>query len=197
MNYMNSKSEYRLKHILSSDWIIAKYILDTEDYIEFLIDYDSSISFEKDDKILYSIKSENSTISFNSTVIDIDFPTYDKITIRIKKPFERRTYSRYNVSLEANLSSINSDEICNIVDISKNGFKILSNSELNLKDLIDLNANINSSDSIKSSCLIVYKQDNIIYQHDYKYIYGVKVKSINRESVTLLDDFISSLKSSN
>lgn len=193
MNYSNRKTEYKVKHILSSDWTIAKYILDDEDCIELLVEYNSLISFEKDDKILYSIESENSILSFNTVIDDIDFPTQDKITIRIKKPFERRHYSRYNVSLDSNISCTDGVESCCVVDVSVNGFKILTNLDLKLKNFIDLNINISDSEFIDSECLVVYKQLNTSYKQKYDFVYGVTIKHITPQNKRMLNDFILNL----
>lgn len=194
MNYKNSSSEYYIKHILSSDWIVAKYISDNDDFIEFLIDDTNTISFEKDDKIIYSIKSKNKNCTFNTVVSDIDFPTYDKITITIKKPFERRVYSRFSVNLS---SSFLKDGVLNessVVDISKNGFKIITNSKLSVKDSIDITVCIDDGESITAKCSIVYKQVNDIYSKNYKYIYGLKISKIAESDKTFLNEFVSSLK---
>ena len=195
MSYISSKSEYSIKHILSPDWIFAKYVSDNEEYIELLIEYNESISFENDDKIVFSIKSKNSNLVFNTVILDIDFPTYDKITIRIKKPFERRNYSRYNVSLNSVVFNDSYSEKCLTVDISEKGAKILSDLELPLKSLIELNISIGDSEFISIKGSIVYKQMNTTYNNKYKNIYGIKLVDISKQNKILLDDFILSLTS--
>ena len=194
LNYKSSNSEYLIKHVLSTEWIIAKYISDNDDYIEFLIEDSNTVSFEKDDKIIYSIKSKNKNCTFNTVVSDIDFPTYDKITITVKKPFERRVYSRYNVNLSSTIlkNGVSTDSI--VVDISKNGFKIITNSDLDLKQTISMTVFIDDNVSLLVKCSVIYKQPNFDYSNQYKYMYGLKISEISNIDKSLLNDFISSLR---
>ncbi len=78
------KSDFNIKHILSSDWIPVKYISDDGDTLQFLIEDTNNMYFEKDDKIIYSVKSKNKDYIYNTVVDDIDFPTYNKFIIKIK-----------------------------------------------------------------------------------------------------------------
>lgn len=194
MNKSDSSSEYYIKHILSTDWIPAKYISNTTKHITLLIDDTDSISFEEDDKIIYSVKSNNKNYVYNTIVSDIDFPTYDKITITIEKPLERRVYSRYNVNLLSELNRNDISESCSVIDISKNGFKITTNSDLSIKENIKLIIFLNSLQTIVADCCIIYKEFNNIYNNDNKFIYGCKIYNLSKEDKLLLNEFIDTLK---
>lgn len=193
MNESNLKAGYFIKHILSSEWIPAKYISDNGQYIEFLIEDTDSISFEKDDKIVYSVKSKHKNYTYNTVVSDIDFPTYDKITITLKKPLERRSYSRFNVNLPSTISTNNDSMACSVVDISKNGFKIITDEDLTIKNFIDLNIQINDNENISAKCNIIYKSFNCDYLDNHKFVYGLKISSLDLSDKNLLKDFVESL----
>ena len=194
MKESNSSSEYYIKHILSTEWIPAKYISDNGKHIELLIEDTDSISFEEDDKIIYSVKSKNKNCTFNTVISDIDFPTYDKIAITIEKPFERRCYSRYNVNLLATLQHDNDVQDCVVVDISKKGFKIITNTKLSVNDSINLSISLGGNQFIHSTCNVIHKSLNVNYLNNTKFVYGLKIASISFEDKTLLNDFVITLK---
>lgn len=193
MNESNSSSEYYIKHILSTEWIPAKYISNTNKHIELLIDDTDSISFEEDDKIIYSVKSKNKNYVYNTVVSDIDFPTYDKITITIEKPLERRVYSRYNVDLLSTLNRNNISESCSVIDISKNGLKITTNIELDIKEYVNLLIPFNNQQTINVHCSVIYKDFNTIYKNTKKYVYGLKIIDLSHQDKQLLKEFLDTL----
>lgn len=194
MKESNSSSEYYIKHILSTEWIPAKYISDNGKHIELLIEDTDSISFEEDDKIIYSVKSKNKNCTYNTVISDIDFPTYDKIVITIEKPLERRVYSRYNVNLSSTLTKNNLSEECSVVDISKNGFKIITNSKLLIKDFVDLSVPLGYNQFINAKCTVIYKSFNATYLNNNKFVYGLKITGLSLVDKNLLNDFINSLR---
>lgn len=194
MKESNSSSEYYIKHILSTEWIPAKYISDNGKHIELLIEDTDSISFEEDDKIIYSVKSKNKNCTYNTVISDIDFPTYDKITITIEKPLERRVNSRYNVNLSSTIRKNNLSEECSVVDISKNGFKIITNKKLLIKDFVDLSVSLGCNQFINATCTVIYKTFNTIYSNNDSFVYGLKITSLSLADTNLLNDFIDSLR---
>lgn len=194
MKESNSNSEYYIKHILSTEWIPAKYISDNGKHIELLIEDTDSISFEEDDKIIYSVKSKNKNCTYNTVISDIDFPTYDKIAITIEKPLERRVYSRYNVNLSSTFTRNNLSEECSVVDISTNGFKIITNGKLSIKDFIDLSVPLGDNQFINAKCTVIYKSFNATYLTNNKFVYGLHIKGLSLVDKNLLNDFINSLR---
>ena len=194
MNESNLKTEYYIKHILSPEWIPAKYISSKGNHIEFLIEDTDGVSFEKDDKIVYFVKSKHNNSTHNTVIHDIDFPTYNKITVTLEKPLERRLYSRFNVNL---LSTVNKKQFsseCSIVDISKKGMKILTDSSFALHDYLEVIVPLNNDDIITAKCKVIYKAFNSDYLDSRKFAYGLKIVNISNLDNKLLNDFIDSLK---
>lgn len=186
------KSDFNIKHILSSDWIPVKYISDDGDTLQFLIEDTNNMYFEKDDKIIYSVKSKNKDYIYNTVVDDIDFPTYNKFIIKIKKPFERRKYSRFNVNLQGLLVDFNCN--CNVVDISPKGLKILTKQTLSIKDNISVKIYLTDTDVIICNCDVIYKQLSNNFTDEFNLVYGLSIKDISFEDKTILKEFLLSLK---
>lgn len=186
------KSDFNIKHILSSDWIPVKYISDDGDTLQFLIEDTNNMYFEKDDKIIYSVKSKNKDYIYNTVVDDIDFPTYNKFIIKIKKPFERRKYSRFNVNLQGLLVDFNCN--CNVVDISPKGLKILTKQTLSVKDNLSVKIYLTDTDVITCNCDVIYKQLSNNFTDEFNLVYGLSIKDISFEDKTILKEFLLSLK---
>lgn len=193
MNNTLSKADFYIKHILSSEWIPTKYISETDKYITFVVEDTNNIFFEKNDKIIYSIKTKSKNHSYNTVVCDVDYPTYDKIMLTLEKPLERRLESRYNINIPSSYILNGSISDTSIVDVSKTGFKMVGNSILNLKDEIDLNIVITDTEIFNTKCKVVYRIKNNEYSKDYKYIYGLKITKILEQDKKLLLEFINSL----
>lgn len=194
MNESNLKTEYFIKHILSPEWIPAKYISSKGNHIEFLIEDTDGVSFEKDDKIVYFVKSKYNNSTHNTVIYDIDFPTYNKITVTLEKPLERRIYSRFNVNLLSTVSKNSLSEECSVVDISKKGMKILSNNNFTLNDFLEIKVPLNDNDIITAKCKVIYKTFNSDYLDNHKFTYGLKIVKLSNLDNKLLNDFIDSLK---
>lgn len=194
MNESNSKTEYFVKHILSPEWIPAKYISSRGNHIEFLIEDTDGVSFEKDDKIVYFVKSKYNNSTFNTVIYDIDFPTYNKITITLEKPLERRSYSRFNVNLFSTVSKNQASSDCCVVDISKKGIKILTDLTFDLNDYVEVSIPLNNKDIITATCKVIYKGFNSEYLNSNKFAYGLKFINMSAFDSNLLCEFINSLK---
>lgn len=183
------KPVYAIKHFMSQEWLKVSLLKESDSEITFLMT-NSDISFEEEDKILYSIKRPQNKEIFNSIVTDIDFLDNDKIAVTIRKPIERRSESRYGISLLSEITTNKETFTANIIDISTKGFRLNTNNNMSLNDDVLLHLPLTDKDELICRATVIYKNpsDNLD-----SYNYGLKITTISNDNNTILKDFISTL----
>lgn len=183
------KTVYAIKHFMSQEWSKVSLLKESNNEITFLMT-SNDISFEEDDKILYSIKRHQNKEIFNSIVTDIDFLDNDKIAITIRKPIERRSESRYGISLLTEITTDKETFTANVVDISTKGFRLNSKNHMSINDDVLLHLPLTDKDELICRASVIYKNpsDNL-----ESYDYGLKITTISNDNNIILKDFVSTL----
>lgn len=183
------KTVYEIKHFMSQEWSKISLLKESDNEITFLMT-NNDISFEEDDKILYSIKRPQNKEIYNSIVTDIDFLDNDKIAVTIRKPIERRSESRYRINLLTEITTNNETFTADVIDISSKGFRLNTKKQMSLKDDVLLHIPLTDKDVVICRAAVIYinPSDNLD-----SYDYGLKITTISHDNRIVLKDFLSTL----
>ncbi|MDP4179631.1 MAG: PilZ domain-containing protein [Bacillota bacterium] len=189
-------SKILTRHIDDNDWVSSKVLNCYKSYIEIdlvekylekllLLEDNLSCKMVKNSNSIFLIDARVHNIKLESRSIALEINQYKIIK-------NTRKHHRYDVRLYSSFIRNNGKrEIYSLItNISRSGFNLTTNEDLEIGEIIDLNVYFRSFDTVSVKCEVKWKSKN----SRSGYSLGVKIISMNEYDRLRFDEFMEQIE---